>query len=149
MVVISISLTGKELADFDHLVEHYGYDSRSGAVRDALHQYVIQHRFKFSEGQMDIVLTLVYGSGSEQDKVRSALHDREDLIRTNFHNHLGEQCYDVLVVHGKGVEVHELIDALTSMRGVRVNVTLVSGDGPEEGRSGHSHGKATSPARGH
>lgn len=137
MVVISVSLSGKELQDFDHLVEHFGYDSRSSAVRDALHQYVAQHRFQFKEGNVDAVLTLVYNAGSSQEKVRDFIHEHEDLVRTNFHNHMGAQCADVLVLHGKGRPVHEFVDGLTRLRNVRVSVSVVGG----EGSHAHDHAK--------
>ena len=136
MVVFSVSLSGKELADFDHLVDHFGYDSRSSGVRDALHHFVAQHRFNFKEGETDVVLTLLYRADSKQERVRKLLHTHEDLIRTNFHHHLGNQCADVVVVHGTGPEVHELIDGLTRLKDVRVNTLLIGGD--DDGNS-HSH----------
>lgn len=136
MVVVSISLSGKALADFDHLVDHFGYDSRSSAVRDALHHYVAQHRFQFREGETDVVLTLLYSADAKQDKVRQVLHDHESLIRTNLHQHLGAQCVDVLVVHGSGKDVHGLIDGLTRLKDVRVNTLLIGG---EADASPHEH----------
>lgn len=130
LVVISISLSGKELADFDHLVEHHGYDSRSSAVRDALHKYVSEHRLEFSEGEMDVVITLAYPEKGPQEKVRDVVHEHDEMVVTNFHHHAGPTCVDVLVAHGMGPQIHALVDALASLRDVRVTVTPV---GPHEG----------------
>lgn len=122
MVVISVSLSGEELDRFDRLVDHLGYDSRSSAVRDALYQFVSDHRMDF-EGHLDLVLTLVYDADGGQDHVNETIHDHEAQIRTSTHHHLDDRCVDVLVVHGGGDQVHELLDQLTQIRDVRVNVT--------------------------
>lgn len=129
MVVISISLSGKELADFDHLVEHHGYDSRSSGVRDALHKYVAQHRFEFSEGEMDVVITMAYPDSGPQEKVRDIVHQHDDLVVTNFHHHAGPTCVDVLVVHGLGPQIHALGDSLSALPDVRVTITPVGHHG--------------------
>lgn len=122
MVVISVSLSGDELERFDKLVEHFGYDSRSSAIRDALYHFVARHRMDF-EGHVDLVLTLVYAADGGQDAVHQVTHAHEDLIRTSLHNHIDERCVDTLIVHGDGQEVHALLDELTQIDDVRVNVT--------------------------
>ena len=40
MVVISVSISAKELRDFEEMAKQAGYSSRSDAVRDALHRFV-------------------------------------------------------------------------------------------------------------
>lgn len=123
MVVISVSLSGQELKDFDQLVKHFAYDNRSSAVRDALYHFIASHRLEFSKEEMSLVFTLVYDPKKHMDRVHELIHEEGDLIRTSLHNHMGRQCVDVLVVHGKGERVHELLDALTRLKDVRVNVT--------------------------
>lgn len=123
MVVISVSLSGEELAQFDRLVAHFGYDSRSSAVRDALYHFIAQHRMELSEGALDVVLTLVYAADRHQDRIREAVHAHGELIRTSLHSHLGKQCVDLLVVRGDRGQVHELLDQLTRVKDVRVTVT--------------------------
>lgn len=122
MVVISVSLSGDELERFDRLVEHFGYDSRSSAVRDALYHFIADHRMEFG-GHVDLVLTLVYAADKGQEQVNDTIHHHEDLIRTSTHHHLDDRCVDVLVVHGEGDSVHGLLDRLTQIDDVRVNVT--------------------------
>ena len=122
MVVISVSLTSEELRRFDAVVDHVGYDSRSSAIRDALHHFVAEHRLDFKEA-MDVVLTLVYDAGGRQDHVHDLVHDHQDIIQTSLHNHRGTRCLDVLVVHGEGEQIHQLVDKLTRIKDVRVNIT--------------------------
>lgn len=122
MTVISVSLSGELLADFDKLVKHFGYDNRSSAVRDALYQYVAQHRLEFGE-HADLVFTLVYDPRKRQEEVHELVHAHTELVRTSLHNHMGEKCVDVLLVQGPGEAVHKLLDRLTALRDVRVNVT--------------------------
>lgn len=121
MVVISVSLTSEELHRFDAVVDHVGYDSRSSAIRDALHHFVAEHRLEFKEA-MDVVLTLVYDAGGRQDHVHDIIHDHQDVIQTSLHNHRGARCLDVLVVHGDGEEIHVLVDKLTRIKDVRVSI---------------------------
>lgn len=125
MVVISVSLSGKELADFDALVQHFGYGSRSRAVRDALYHFISQHRMKFNKGDLSLVLTLVYDADQGTDKLNEVIHGHQELIRTSLHNHLGPQCVDVLVTHGESEALHSLLDQLASVKEVRVSVTAL------------------------
>lgn len=122
MVVISVSLSGKELGEFDRLVEHFGYDSRSSAVRDALYHFVAQHRIEFQE-ESTLVFTLIYHGNRGSDALHNLVHEYSDMIRTSLHNHLGERCVDVLVVHGPGTRAHELLDHLTRIKDIRVSAT--------------------------
>lgn len=119
--VISISLSGPELEEFDQLVQHFKYDSRSGAIRDALHHFIASHRIEF-EKEASQVFTLVYPSDKRQEEVHEIIHEETGLIRTSLHNHLGAKCVDVLVVHGPGEKVHQLLDRLTRVKDLRVGV---------------------------
>lgn len=119
--VISISLSTDELAEFDRLVGHFKYDSRSSAVRDALHHFIASHRLEF-EHEASQVFTLVYPSDKRQEDVHEIVHEESGLIRTSLHNHMGAKCVDVLVVHGPGERVHQLLDRLTRIKDVRVSV---------------------------
>lgn len=123
MVVISVSLSGEELAEFDRMVRHFGFDSRSSAVRDALYHFVAQHRLAFQAGPVDLVLTLVYGADKSQDEIREIIHAHGELIRTSLHSHMGKECIDLLVVHGEARQIHDLVDQLTRARDVRVTST--------------------------
>jgi metal-responsive CopG/Arc/MetJ family transcriptional regulator len=126
MVVISVSLSGKELADFDALVQHFGYGSRSRAVRDAPSPFISQHRKKFNKGDLILVLTLVYDADHGSDDLNEVIHSHQGLIRTSVHNHLGTQCVDVLVTHGDAEELHHLLDELARVKEVRVSVTALA-----------------------
>ena len=121
MPVISISLSGAELEEFDRLVQHFKYDSRSSAIRDALHHFAASHRLEF-EREATQVFTLIYPSDKRQDDVHEIIHEETGLIRTSLHNHFGEKCVDILVVHGPGERVHGLLDRLTRVKDVRVSV---------------------------
>lgn len=122
MAVISVSLKGEELAEFDKLVAHFGYDSRSSAVRDALYHFIASHRLEFA-GDVNVVFTVVYDPKRRQDEVHELVHAQGALIRTSLHQHMGESCVDVLVVQGNGESVHQFLDKLTAIKDVRVNVT--------------------------
>lgn len=122
MVVISVSLSGGELREFDRLVEHFKYGSRSSAVRDALYHFIAQHRLEFQD-EGSLVMTLIYDAVSMPEGLHALLHEYSDAIRTSLHNHLGDKCADVLVVRGSGARAHELLDRLTRVKDVRVMAT--------------------------
>lgn len=122
MVVISVSLSGQELAAFDDLVEHMNYDSRSSAIRDALYSFITEHRLDF-QGETALVLTLVYAADTGQHEVQEVLHDEGELVQTALHHHVGDRCVDLLVLSGPGPRVHNVLDRITSVKDVRVNAT--------------------------
>jgi metal-responsive CopG/Arc/MetJ family transcriptional regulator len=43
--VVSISLSGTELKEFDNITNKMGFSSRSDAVREALHRFVAQNKW--------------------------------------------------------------------------------------------------------
>ena len=119
MAVISISMSGPELKEFDRLVDHFGFGSRSSAVRAALSSFVALHQMQF-KGHVHMALTLVYEAKRNQGHVNDVLHDFDDLVSTSLHHHLEGTCVDSLVLHGEGHRIHELLDGLTKLDGVRV-----------------------------
>lgn len=123
MPVISVSLPSEDLDAFDDLVEHMGYESRSSAVRDALYNWVAQHRLDLEGDEIGLVLTLVYAADHGQARVQEIVHEEEHLVQTSLHQHVGQTCVDLVVLHGDGDEVHRVLDQLTSIRDVRVNAT--------------------------
>lgn len=122
MAVISVSLSGNELKEFDHLVEHFAYKSRSEAVRDALYAFIASHRLEF-EGEKDLVFTLIYKADKRKEDVQDLIHHSGDVVRMSLHSHLEDRCVDVVVAHGPGEKLHELVDGLTRLKDVRVNAT--------------------------
>jgi len=122
MVVISVSLSGEELEKFDRLVAHFGFDSRSSAVRDALYHFIASHQMELG-GHQDVAITLVYTADRSQDLVNHVAHEFEDVIRTSLHHHLEGTCVDVFIAHGEGDRVHQLLDRLTKLKDVRVTPT--------------------------
>lgn len=123
MPVISVSLPSEDLDRFDDLVDHMGYESRSSAIRDALYSYVAQHRLDLEGEEVGVVLTLVYAADRGQAAVQEIVHEEGHLVQTSLHQHVGDRCVDLVVLHGAGDDVHDVLDRLTSIRDVRVNAT--------------------------
>lgn len=125
MPVISVSLPSDDLDAFDGLVEHMDYESRSDAVRDALYNWVQEHRLALDDGEgtVGLVVTLVYAADRGQREVQQVIHERGDLVRTALHQHLDDRCVDLLVLQGDGEEVHAVLDELTRIRDVRARTT--------------------------
>ncbi len=60
MSVISISIPGNELNKFDEAIKELGFSSRSDAIRNALHRFVIQHKWvDNSDETLPFIVTIV------------------------------------------------------------------------------------------
>jgi CopG family nickel-responsive transcriptional regulator len=91
---ISISLPEDLLSDLDRMVEVRGFESRSQAVNDMLHQFLLEH--KCDQGD-DVMVEVI-----------SSLHVHL------MHN----QTMEVILVQGPARKLQMIADELTSRRGV-------------------------------
>ncbi len=80
MVVISISLSGTELKEFDDITNKLGFSSRSDAVREALHRFVAQNKWiEHLDNSSPFIATIVYDDKREQP-VHSIIHDFKNIV---------------------------------------------------------------------
>jgi CopG family nickel-responsive transcriptional regulator len=120
MVVISASLPGDQLDEFDRIVEEMGYPSRSDALRDAIHRFVQDHRWIHTVGHgRHFLMSLLYNERSK-DPVSDVLHRYRKLIHSAAHTHFDGKCADQLVLLGEGQVVADLVKELAAVRDVRV-----------------------------
>ncbi|HLB67878.1 MAG TPA: hypothetical protein VJN63_05380 [Thermoplasmata archaeon] len=120
MVVVSVSLSAKNLLEFDQVTAEMNYSSRSDAVRDAIHKFLQEHRwYHMLEHRSHFLLSLLYKEGSKH-QVTEVLHRHNRVIHSSSHTHFDGQCADQLVLLGPGNEIAALMRDLAGVKDVRV-----------------------------
>ena len=135
---ISISLPTKLLGEFDEVISERGYASRSEAIRDAIRDYIIKHKWIHSlEGERAGTITIIYDHHASElmKKLTEIQHKHGDLIVATLHMHLdNNHCMEVVLVKGEAKRIRELTDKLTSQKGVKqvkLTVMVPGGNIPE------------------
>lgn len=118
---ISMSLPEALLVDLDRMVEARGFESRSQAINDMLHQSLVEHRRDLGNDIMVGVITLFYdNSVSGLQKILADLQFRHiDEVISSLHVHLvHNQTMEVLLVQGPARKLQDIADEMISCRGV-------------------------------
>lgn len=120
MVVISISLSSKELKEFDAITEKMGYSSRSDAVREAFQNFISENRWKGSgEGPINLLVSLIY-EDDKAHKVLDIIHDHSSTIHSSSHTHVDHKCIDQLVLKGEVEQLKEFLNSVAGIKDVRM-----------------------------
>jgi CopG family transcriptional regulator, nickel-responsive regulator len=118
---ISMSLPYALLKELDRMVGERGFISRSQALADMLHQFLIEHKRERGDDVMVGTVTLVYdNSVSGLQKQLADLQARHiDEVISSLHVHLvRNQTMEVILVQGPVKTLQAIADELISRRGV-------------------------------
>ncbi len=118
---ISMSLCEDLLCDLDRMVGERGYASRSQAISDMLHQFLIEHRREVGNEVMVGIITLFYDNSvpglQKQLADLQSLHI--DEVVSSLHVHLMQnQTMEVILVQGPAHHLQAIADEMISRRGV-------------------------------
>lgn len=120
MVVVSVSLSGKELKEFDSVADKRGFSSRSDAVREALHRFVAQNRWDEQAGEgKPLVATLVYEDRKEQP-LHDVMRDFKDVIFSATHTHFADKCIEWIILSGSNSRIGEFMERVSAIKSVNV-----------------------------
>ncbi|WP_456371994.1 nickel-responsive transcriptional regulator NikR [Methanocaldococcus sp.] len=135
---ISISLPIKLLEEFDKIIAERGYASRSEAIRDAIRDYIIKHKWIHSlEGERAGNISVIYNhhESDVMEKITEIQHEYTDIIVATLHLHLDhDHCLESILVRGDAKRIRELTDKLTALKGVKLvklSVMVPEGGIPE------------------
>ncbi|MCQ6253596.1 nickel-responsive transcriptional regulator NikR [Methanocaldococcus sp.] len=121
---ISISLPIKLLEEFDKIIAERGYASRSEAIRDAIRDYIIKHKWIHSlEGERAGNISVIYNhhESDVMEKITEIQHEYTDIIVATLHLHLDhDHCLESILVRGDAKRIRELTDKLTALKGVKL-----------------------------
>jgi CopG family transcriptional regulator, nickel-responsive regulator len=118
---ISMSLPYGLLRELDRMVHERGFESRSQAISDMLHQFLIEHKRESSNDLMVGTVTLVYDNAvAGLQKQLAELQCRHiDEVISSLHVHLMyNQTMEVILLQGPVGTLQRIADALISTRGV-------------------------------
>ena len=118
---VSISLPGHLLRDLDHMVEARGFESRSQAINDMMHQSITGHQYERGEDVMVGIIALFYkNSVKGLQKTLADLQVRYiDEVISSLHVHLmHNHTMEVVLVQGPACKLQTIADQMTSCRGV-------------------------------
>ena len=114
---ISMSLPYALLKELDRMVGERGFISRSQALADMLHQFLIEHKRELGDDIMVGTVTLVYdNSVPGLQKQLADLQARHiDEVISSLHVHLvRNQTMEVILVQGPAKTLQSIADQLIS-----------------------------------
>lgn len=118
---ISMSLPEKLLAELDRMVAERGFASRSHAISDMLHQFLVEHKREVGDDVMVGTITLFYdNSVAGLQKQLADLQFRHiDEVISSLHVHLmHNQTMEVILVQGPVRALQSIADEMISRRGI-------------------------------
>jgi CopG family transcriptional regulator, nickel-responsive regulator len=118
---ISISLPEKLLADLDRMVKQRGFESRSQAGNEMLHQALLEHKNDVGDDVMVGIIALFYNNAVPG--LQKQLADLQvryiDEVISSLHIHLmNNKTMEVVLVQGPARALQLIADEMTSRRGV-------------------------------
>jgi CopG family transcriptional regulator, nickel-responsive regulator len=118
---ISISLPEKLLSDLDRMVEQRGFESRSQAVNEMLHKFLLEHKNDVGDEVMVGIIALFYNNAVPG--LQKQLADLQvryiDEVISSLHVHLMDnKTMEVVLVQGPARTLQMIADEMTSKRGV-------------------------------
>jgi CopG family nickel-responsive transcriptional regulator len=118
---ISISLPEDLLSDLDQMVAARQFETRSQAVNDMLHQFLMEHRSEIGDDVMVGTIALFYKN--DMRGLQMQLADLQafyiDEVISSLHVHLqNNQTMEVILVQGPARKLQKIADEMTSRRGV-------------------------------
>ena len=118
---VSISLPSDLLRDLDHMVTARGFDTRSQAINDMLHQSIVGHRHERGDDVMVGIIALFYkNSAKGLQKTLADLQVRYiNEVISSLHVHLmHNHTMEVVLVQGPARKLQIIADQMTSRKGV-------------------------------
>jgi CopG family nickel-responsive transcriptional regulator len=118
---ISMSLPEELLAELDRMVRQRGFESRSRAISDMLHQFLIEHKRERGDDLMVGTVTLFYDNSVPglQKQLADLQYRHIDEVISSLHVHLmHNQTMEVILVQGPVKALQGIADKMISRRGV-------------------------------
>jgi CopG family nickel-responsive transcriptional regulator len=119
MTIVSISVPSELLSRFDEILASKGFRSRSDAVRESMRSFVDEAEWDSTEGENQIVITMIYDEIGPRGEL-SVLQHRYEEIQMMLHLHLEKgQCMEVFIARGPNSRLREILGKIRKVKGVR------------------------------
>ncbi|WP_458206625.1 CopG family ribbon-helix-helix protein [Haladaptatus sp. NG-SE-30] len=137
MTVVSVSMPDELLERIDQFADEHGYTGRSEVVREASRNLLGEFEDRRLEDRklMGIVTVLFdYETTNVEERMMQLRHEHEGLVKSNFHNHVGDHyCMELFVIEGTLDEISAFVGKIRATRDtltVDYSVTPVDGFNP-------------------
>lgn len=117
----SISAPPELLDEFDGLIKKLGQD-RSKAIQQSMRLFLSEHTWKEGASDCAGALVLVYDHEvhEAEESITDLQHDFREVINSTLHVHIDDRnCLEILALKGKVDRVKELINRISTCRGVK------------------------------
>ncbi len=128
VVRFGVSIPTNLLREFDETISQMGI-KRSKAIRLAMRNFLADRKWQYGEGDVVGTINVIYNHEARglDEYLTEIQHDYLDIVLSNTHIHLDkEHCMLIIIVKGNVKRVKELIDRISSKKGVRQVRTVVS-----------------------
>ncbi len=118
---ISMSLPGELLIELDRMVDERGYASRSQAINDMLHQFLLEHKREMGNDVMVGTITLLYDNsvpGLQKQLADLQYHHIDEVISSLHVPVMHNQTMEVILVQGPAQKLQAIADKMITQRGV-------------------------------
>jgi CopG family nickel-responsive transcriptional regulator len=118
---ISISLPQELLTELDQMVEDRGFDSRSQAIADMIHQQITAHKRHVGDDIMVGTITLLYDRSTPhlQRQLADLQYQHIAEVISSLHVHLADnRVMEVILVQAPAKLLEALANELITLRGV-------------------------------
>lgn len=116
----SLNVPSDVLEAFDETWQAEGIESRSRAIREAMHEYVESHtRLEETSGDVVAALAFDYEHTLAIGELHTVQHRFQDVIETTSHTHQGDWCLETIFCRGSAARIRELIYQLRDFDAVR------------------------------
>jgi CopG family nickel-responsive transcriptional regulator len=122
VTVVSITLPGELLAQFEEFMKSKGYYSRSEAFRDAIRSLITESELAKVEAgpvAVTIMTTCNYARKDVDLKLTEIRHEFDDVVIENVHRHIDDKyCLEIFMAEGNNDRILNLINRLRGMHGI-------------------------------
>lgn len=134
----SLNIPQEVLDSFDATWQEEGFESRSRAVREAIHEYIERHiSLEDVEGEVVATIAFDYEHTLVVGELHEIQHEFEDVMATTHHLHQGEWCLETIFCAGPADRIRTLVYRLRDFDAVgRVNVMFLQ---PTDRDDDHEH----------
>ena len=105
MTVVSVSMPEELLERIDSFAGEHGYTGRSEVVREAARNLLGEFEDKkLEDRELMAVVTVIfdYETTAVEERMMGLRHEYEGLVKSNFHNHVGNHyCMELFVLEGQ------------------------------------------------
>lgn len=140
----TISLDDDLAAKFDQWTQERGYQNRSEAIRDLLHERLGSESLEQDPGGHCVAAVSYVYDHHERELGRRLIelqHRHHGLTVSTLHVHLDtDRCLEVAILRGHTDEVRTEAGAMIAERGVRHGRIQLIPEQPAALHGGHSHG---------